>query len=38
MERLISAPAKIKIDNIPIKYKSLGIKPYHSWEPGPDEG
>lgn len=37
-EKLISAPAQVKIDNIPVKYKSLGITPHKSWEPGPDEG
>jgi len=37
MDRLISSLGMVKIDNIPIKYKSLGIKPFHSWEPGPGE-
>jgi len=36
-KRVISAPAMIRIDNIPIKYKSLGITPFKSWEPGPSE-
>ena len=37
-EKVICAPAKIKIDNIPIKYKRLGgFDPPKSWEPGPDE-
>lgn len=37
MVRLISLPAMVKIENIPIKYKSLGITPFKSWEPGPGE-
>jgi len=36
-ERIISAPAMIKVDNIPLKYKALGVTPFHSWEPGPGE-